>query len=73
MIQGILGCCYQILIMGCVVVGFCVSCVCEGKGVVEGSFVALVGWLVFGVCGGGEGFGGKVVAAAEPVQGSNDV
>ena len=32
----------------------------------------LVGWLVFGVCGG-EDFGGEVVAVAEPAQGSGDV
>ena len=46
MIQGILGCCYQILIMGCVVVGFCVSCVCEGRGVVEGGFVVVAGVVI---------------------------
>ena len=46
MIQGILGCCYQILIMGCVVVGFCVACVCEGRGVVEGGFVVLAGVVI---------------------------
>ena len=33
----------------------------------------MVGWLFFGVCGGGEGFGGEVVAVAEPAQGSGDV
>ena len=32
--------------MGCVVVGFCVSCVCEGRGVVEGGFVVLAGVVI---------------------------
>ena len=44
MIQGISGCCYQILIMGCVVVGFlCVLCLLGKRG--DG------GWF----CGGGGG------------------
>ena len=35
-------------------------------------FVWLVWWLVFGGVWGGEGFGGEVVAVAEPAQGSGD-
>lgn len=46
MIQGASGCCYQILIIGCVVVGFCVSCVCRGKAVVEGGFVVVAGVVI---------------------------
>ena len=46
MIQGVSGCCYQILIMGCVVVGFCVSCAREGRGVVEGGFVVAAGVVI---------------------------